>query len=96
MGLVKYTNLVHVLSPTLTHYLIFSPNFQPDGEDDLKKRQLMELAIINGTYRDTTKPSPTVAQPSASSRKFSDVDQHILCAVFGFGKPFSFHVTVFG
>ena len=24
----------------------------PDGEDDLKKRQLMELAIINGTYRD--------------------------------------------
>jgi len=27
---------------------------QPDGEDDLKRRQLMELAIINGTYRDTT------------------------------------------
>jgi len=26
---------------------------QPDGEDDLKRRQLMELAIINGTYRDT-------------------------------------------
>lgn len=25
----------------------------PEGEDDLKKRQLMELAIINGTYRDT-------------------------------------------
>ncbi|BFZ25193.1 hypothetical protein BsWGS_28232 [Bradybaena similaris] len=25
----------------------------PDGEDDLKKRQLMELAIMNGTYRDT-------------------------------------------
>jgi protein quaking len=24
----------------------------PDGEDDLKKLQLMELAIINGTYRD--------------------------------------------
>lgn len=23
-----------------------------DGEDELKKRQLMELAIINGTYRD--------------------------------------------
>ncbi|XP_033740786.1 protein quaking-A-like isoform X1 [Pecten maximus] len=31
----------------------------PDGEDDLKKRQLMELAIINGTYRDTSKPSPS-------------------------------------
>lgn len=26
---------------------------QADGEDDLKKRQLMELAIINGTYRDS-------------------------------------------
>lgn len=26
---------------------------QPEGEDDLKKRQLMELAILNGTYRDT-------------------------------------------
>ena len=25
-----------------------------DGEDELKKRQLMELAIINGTYRDGT------------------------------------------
>ncbi|XP_018901141.1 protein held out wings isoform X3 [Bemisia tabaci] len=25
---------------------------QADGEDELKKRQLMELAIINGTYRD--------------------------------------------
>jgi len=24
----------------------------PDGEDELKKRQLMELAIMNGTYRD--------------------------------------------
>ncbi|XP_076466461.1 KH domain-containing RNA-binding protein QKI-like isoform X1 [Babylonia areolata] len=39
----------------------------PDGEDDLKKRQLMELAIINGTYRDTTKPSAAVSQASASS-----------------------------
>lgn len=25
---------------------------QTDGDDDLKKRQLMELAILNGTYRD--------------------------------------------
>ena len=25
---------------------------QPEGEDDLKKKQLMELAILNGTYRD--------------------------------------------
>ncbi|KAL3882216.1 hypothetical protein ACJMK2_028581 [Sinanodonta woodiana] len=34
----------------------------PDGEDDLKKRQLMELAIINGTYRDTSKPSTSTPQ----------------------------------
>ncbi|XP_064212075.1 held out wings isoform X6 [Tribolium castaneum] len=27
---------------------------QADGEDELKKRQLMELAIINGTYRDSS------------------------------------------
>lgn len=26
--------------------------FQPEGEDELKKMQLMELAILNGTYRD--------------------------------------------
>ena len=29
--------------------------FQPEGEDDLKKMQLMELAILNGTYRDQAK-----------------------------------------
>lgn len=28
-----------------------------DGEDDLKKKQLMELAIINGTYRDNSSPA---------------------------------------
>ena len=46
--------------------------FQPEGEDDLKKRQLMELAIINGTYRDTKNPSaigsPNMPMPP-SSRK---------------------------
>lgn len=35
-------------------------NEQADGEDELKKRQLMELAIINGTYRD---PSAKLGQP---------------------------------
>ncbi|VDM96440.1 unnamed protein product, partial [Onchocerca ochengi] len=25
----------------------------PDGEDELKRKQLMELSIINGTYRPT-------------------------------------------
>ncbi|VDP80074.1 unnamed protein product [Echinostoma caproni] len=29
----------------------------PNGEDELKRRQLMELAIINGTYRAETQPT---------------------------------------
>lgn len=43
--------------------------FQPDGEDDLKKRQLMELAIINGTYRDTSKPNSTQTTTPSAARK---------------------------
>lgn len=35
-------------------WLIFYFSSQTDGEDELKKRQLMELAIINGTYRDSS------------------------------------------
>ncbi|XP_072384978.1 protein held out wings isoform X1 [Diabrotica undecimpunctata] len=35
---------------------------QADGEDELKKRQLMELAIINGTYRDSTSKAAAVAE----------------------------------
>lgn len=31
---------------------MFDVFFQPEGEDELKKMQLMELAILNGTYRD--------------------------------------------
>ena len=37
---------------------------QSDGEDELKKRQLMELANINGTYRDSSSKN--------SSRKSSN------------------------
>ena len=33
---------------------IYNVLLQSDGEDELKKRQLMELAIINGTYRDSS------------------------------------------
>ena len=43
--------------------------FQPDGEVDLKKRQLMELAIINGTYRDTSKPACTQTTTASATRK---------------------------
>lgn len=41
-------------------FFLISFNEQADGEDELKKRQLMELAIINGTYRD---PSAKLGQP---------------------------------
>jgi hypothetical protein len=72
---------------------------QPDGEDDLKKRQLMELAIINGTYRDTTKPSTAMPQGPVSSRKLqrrlpNPFLQHILCAVLASTFPL-FSFTIF-
>ncbi|XP_072162227.1 protein held out wings isoform X5 [Bemisia tabaci] len=38
---------------------------QADGEDELKKRQLMELAIINGTYRDNNAKVLVTADPAA-------------------------------
>ncbi|KAJ6664613.1 hypothetical protein lerEdw1_006186, partial [Lerista edwardsae] len=34
---------------------------QAEGEDSLKKMQLMELAILNGTYRDANIKSPALA-----------------------------------
>ncbi|RMC12663.1 hypothetical protein DUI87_10187 [Hirundo rustica rustica] len=36
---------------------------QAEGEDSLKKMQLMELAILNGTYRDANIKSPTAQAP---------------------------------
>ncbi len=40
-------------------------NLQAEGEDDLKKKQLMELAIINGTYRE-----PNVFQKKLQQLQF--------------------------
>ncbi|XP_014013642.1 protein quaking-A isoform X2 [Salmo salar] len=40
-----------------------------DGEDSLKKMQLMELAILNGTYRDANIKQPTMAFSLASSQQ---------------------------
>lgn len=37
-----------IISERTTSY---DSSFQPEGEDELKKKQLMELAILNGTYR---------------------------------------------
>ncbi|XP_072230178.1 protein quaking-B isoform X3 [Leuresthes tenuis] len=39
-----------------------------EGEDNLKKMQLMELAILNGTYRDANVKTPTAAFPLATSQ----------------------------
>ncbi|XP_054716354.1 LOW QUALITY PROTEIN: protein held out wings-like [Uloborus diversus] len=43
-----------------------------EGEDELKKRQLMELAIINGTYRDSTGKNNNIymflGEPEAATR----------------------------
>jgi len=49
--------------PLLVHPI--SNHLQPEGEDDLKKIQLMELAIMNGTYRDQTK----LIQAAQTARK---------------------------
>lgn len=38
---------------------------QAEGEDELKKRQLMELAIINGTYRDSTSKAASATDLSS-------------------------------
>ena len=51
----------------LTNFLRSISLLQSDGEDELKKRQLMELAIINGTYRDSSSKN--------SSRKSPNPDQ---------------------
>ncbi|XP_043957757.1 protein quaking-B isoform X4 [Gambusia affinis] len=37
-----------------------------EGEDNLKKMQLMELAILNGTYRDANVKTPTASFPLAN------------------------------
>lgn len=48
-----------------------------EGEDELKKRQLMELAIINGTYRDSSRSSPELPTGcwSMSYQRLAGLDQ---------------------
>ncbi len=49
--------------------LFISSHRQAEGEDSLKKMQLMELAILNGTYRDANiksrKPPSPLKQTEA-------------------------------
>jgi len=42
-----------------------------DGEDELKKRQLMELAIINGTYRDSQSKNSSQNQNMLNEMNFN-------------------------
>ncbi|XP_058124523.1 protein held out wings [Anopheles ziemanni] len=43
-----------------------------EGEDELKKRQLMELAIINGTYRDSSAKVATTDTFNFDAQQYSD------------------------
>ena len=41
---------------------------QPEGEDELKRKQLMELAIINGTFRNGIPMTTTTSSSSILSK----------------------------
>ena len=51
--MISHTSMLHLYG------------FQPDGEDDLKRSQLMELAIKNGTYRDSKSGAAIGLSPGA-------------------------------
>ena len=59
---------------------------QSDGEDELKKRQLMELAIINGTYRDSSSKNSSrefkILEKKQSSRQFKILESCRVCLLF--------------
>lgn len=61
-------------------FLVFSLSqklYKPDGEDQVKKRQLMELAIINGTYRAVNQRSIFLPSTNlASELPLRDEDLH--------------------
>ena len=59
---------------------------QSDGEDELKKRQLMELAIINGTYRDSSSKNSSrefkILEKKQSSPRFKILESCRVCLLF--------------
>lgn len=71
-GLLMFIILISCVSKCWMWSYELSIYFQADGEDELKKRQLMELAIINGTYRDS------------SSKNAGTLQKLILCIFFFF------------
>lgn len=50
---------------------------QPEGEDELKRKQLMELAIINGTFRNSI-PLATAIQGKNIASSLLQLDQRFL------------------
>ncbi|CAH2085432.1 unnamed protein product [Euphydryas editha] len=58
---------------------------QADGEDELKKRQLMELAIINGTYRDSSTKAVVPVNADEEWRRVAAETQRLLAPTGGVG-----------
>ncbi|XP_047520883.1 protein held out wings isoform X2 [Pieris napi] len=58
---------------------------QADGEDELKKRQLMELAIINGTYRDSSAKGVVPVNADEEWRRVAAETQRLLAPTGGVG-----------
>lgn len=56
---------------------------QADGEDELKKRQLMELAIINGTYRDSSTKAVVPVNAEEEWRRVAAETQRLLAPTAG-------------
>ncbi|KAL0274927.1 UNVERIFIED_CONTAM: hypothetical protein PYX00_002944 [Menopon gallinae] len=71
-----------------------------DGEDELKKRQLMELAIINGTYRDSSAKAAVAACDEEWRRLAASAaaeTQRLLSpAISGLGTPLRSPATPLG
>ncbi|KAJ8289484.1 hypothetical protein GJAV_G00001820 [Gymnothorax javanicus] len=54
-----------------------------EGEDNLKKMQLMELAILNGTYRDTNVKTPALAFSLAAAAAAAAQGPRLIAAAPG-------------
>ena len=71
---------------------------QSDGEDELKKRQLMELAIINGTYRDSSSKNSSrefrIFLSKQSSRQFTILESCRVCSLFSVNTKIRWHLYI--
>lgn len=82
---ISFFFLLHIyictLKITIRTHLHIRGKQQADGEDELKKRQLMELAIINGTYRDSSTKATAAGNCWCCSR-FSSLSLSLNCAFY--------------